>query len=1244
MGDCARRRPEPFLRRADWVAGACAGAAALAVYFWTLAPTVTLEDSGELVVAGDYLGVPHPPGYPLWTTLAWFFARLFWFVSYRGQPNPAWAVNALSAACGALAAGTMAVLIARSGRDLAVALFRRMGGGAGGALPSRIAASAGVSASLLFAFSPVMWSQSVIAEVYALNALLLAALLLAAYRWCLRPDDRLLAGMAFLFGLGLTNYQVILLLAGALALLILLRDPALLRDLALVGVALGLLWGLAVVGGTPEVPAYPRGVTPEPGALALLGLGGLCGAMACLLAGRGRALNFLAAALGLVAGAALLQPLLAQPMPVSSAPLEAAAFRAPRMLAAGCGGALLLYLGSVGRGARRFAAATLVLLVPLAVLVYKGALPGVVHPTSGWFWLFVTLQFVLLALARFLLPRGGVTAAAWLLGGLGLAFYGAMPLFSLANPPMNWGYPQTWSGFLHAVSRGQYEPIRPGAIFSLAYLDQLGVYLADLRRQFTLPLAAFGLLPFAAWGVRRAGLAGQAQAYALFLAAAGIALGMAGIGQGGEGRYGAGSLLLGAAVAIAAGGLLLAGVRVVMGHLRLAVGRRAPEARLAATLLPFALVAAYVGLVMVCVGRLRGPDMSPDLASLALILLVVPPLAVGLAAYLLWRVPRLRPAADRALLDWLLASVAGFLVTSLLLVSLANLKSDLQDIFIQRVKFISSHAFFSLWIGYGLIVALVSLARLTRRSAPVRAAAVGVLLLPLVPLRENYHNERLALELGGAEQNGHDFGWQFGAYALDGVVRLRGDLAPDEEPPPNPCHPPPMESDAVFFGGTDPGRFVPTYMIYSADVRPDVYLITQNALADETFMQVTRDLYGDQLWLPTPRESGAAFSEYILERHQANRMGGVALAGDRVHISGAQEVMVVNGKLARMIFDRNRFRHAFYVEESYPIGWMFPFLAPHGLILRLHADELPALAAEAVRDDLDFWDWYTRRLLANPRFLRDTVARKSFSKLRTASAGVYVSRRMLREADQAFAESVALYPASPEGNLKWIGFVLAVQGRFAEALRVLDRFAALDPANAAIPSTRAQLERALGDTGQMRDLRERLLASTVSLKDLADLLDSLAAAKDRETFRRVAETLIEGPGLPDEFLLVIGEKSFAANERATMDRAFRAWLGRVGSQANAGLLRDVADRYARVGDAQGTADVLPLYLALQPADHAAWVHLAVAQIILREHDEAYRSLERAIAAGGEAARKAIRADARLQPALAHPKYRPILDL
>src|SRR5436190_1529946 len=77
-----------------------------------------------------------------------------------------------------------------------------------------------------------------------------------------------------------------------------------------------------------------------------------------------------------------------------------------------------------------------------------------------------------------------------------------------------------------------------------------------------------------------------------------------------------------------------------------------------------------------------------------------------------------------------------------------------------------------------------------------------------------------------------------------------------------------MDRDTILFGGTGPGRFAPTYMIFcdsfvppnckpAADPsfdRRDVYLITQNALADGTYLNYLRAQYfrSDQYQYDTP--------------------------------------------------------------------------------------------------------------------------------------------------------------------------------------------------------------------------------------------------------------------------------------------------------------------------------------------------------------------------------------------------------
>ena len=221
-----------------------------AVYALSLGPSVGLEDAGELATAADVLGVPHPPGYPLWTMVSWVFCRLFGWVTWQGWPNPAWAVALCSAVAGALAAGVTALLVARSGRDLlAEATGRRdVGTDAAGWC-------GGVAAALAFAFSPVMWSQAVIVEVYALGALFLALTLLLTYKWVKRPRTGTLAWLGLVFGLGLTNYQVLLLAALPLAALVFLRRWRLGLSFVALAVPLGLTAYVLMLGALPAADA-----------------------------------------------------------------------------------------------------------------------------------------------------------------------------------------------------------------------------------------------------------------------------------------------------------------------------------------------------------------------------------------------------------------------------------------------------------------------------------------------------------------------------------------------------------------------------------------------------------------------------------------------------------------------------------------------------------------------------------------------------------------------------------------------------------------------------------------------------------------------------------------------------------------------------------------------------------------------------------------------------------------------------
>ena len=71
--------------------------------------------------------------------------------------------------------------------------------------------------------------------------------------------------------------------------------------------------------------------------------------------------------------------------------------------------------------------------------------------------------------------------------------------------------------------------------------------------------------------------------------------------------------------------------------------------------------------------------------------------------------------------------------------------------------------------------------------------------------------------------------------------------------------------------------------------------------------------------------------------------------------------------------------------------WMYPYLTPHGLIMKVNNKKTP-ITNKMIKDDTEFWDWYCERLLNDDRFIRDICARKSFSKLRGSIASLYCRR------------------------------------------------------------------------------------------------------------------------------------------------------------------------------------------------------------------------------------------------------------
>ena len=1024
--DGALAAGESFFRPIDWLAFGITTLVTLIGYCLTISPDLTLEDCGELAVGSMYAGVPHPPGYPVWTLYTWLFTKLV------PISNIAFRVALSSAFAAALSSGLLALLTCRASARLVHSM--EWLGGVEERLTNRITLVGGCVAGLMLGFSGFMWSQAVIVEVYTLSVFSLMGVLCCLYRWTQDTTRmRYLYWTFFWFGICLCNHQTLIVAAMGIETVILFAHPRLGRNFFTVNALVYLLVLVAMVVGATELFSQ-------------------------------------------------------------NAPMQV----------------LFHMLG-------------------VSFIAITGLMWVVTITQDGGWGGFNPVREIRDSLK---VIWSGLAYAG------GAVFYLFMPLASMTNPPINWGYPRTWLGFVHAFTRGQYQQTNPTTDF-FQFLGQIRMYIEGAADEFGV-FMLLAVLPFV---------------------------------------------------------LLLKMKNRERGWM---IGS-------------FTIYICLAGLLMILLNPTpdkHGRDMTRVFFAASHVLLAM---WIGFGLTLFCALVVRRYIEARLWLGMGLVVAAAF--------AMVGWSTELAE-----TQFFLNH--WTRGFAFCLVVFLAALFLVHRpnqvsvqqkdgQSGPIRNRAdvlpigVVIIILSMLPVWS------VLSHWGKNEQRGHLFGFWYGHDMF---------TPPYTEADGSPIYPE-MSENAILFGGTDPGRFNPTYMIFAESFtdpakrrdpefdRRDVALITQNALADSTYLDTVRAHYqrsqqidwepadptylpfasgalgtnflfglsgavdkwmigmgadwevrrrtrgsyfepehivkpsalakrlvqedelarfilgrlsdkgrqvcvnppsegslrkilasefnsivdGEPIWdeaafvgvefsnttlelreqvvalgqvqprrveengrfirwmqarvrlnrrlidelfadfiapgqaglypdlelnSPSQIEAEMAFAEYLQEADAREKAGAlkpgeiVNRIGDRVSVAGQVSVMQINSKLAKLLFDKNPERD-FFIEVSFPLEWMYPHLTPYGIILKLNREEIPEITDEMMRKDRLFWANYQERLTGNwitddttvkqigdwaiktyrrwdldgytgdPAFVRDEAAQKAFSKLRTSIADIY---------------------------------------------------------------------------------------------------------------------------------------------------------------------------------------------------------------------------------------------------------------
>jgi len=175
--------------RTTWLVALGVYAVVAIIYMITLAPTVPFWDAGEFIACANILGIPHPPGTPLYVLLgrAWILLPV-WAKTF----GVAQRINAMSALPSAL---TIVLTYLATLRMIRLAQDAgRPAGTERSTFDEWIGHLGAVVGAMLLAFSDNFWENSIEAEVYSLASLAQILVFWLGLKWWEEHEKRPTAG------------------------------------------------------------------------------------------------------------------------------------------------------------------------------------------------------------------------------------------------------------------------------------------------------------------------------------------------------------------------------------------------------------------------------------------------------------------------------------------------------------------------------------------------------------------------------------------------------------------------------------------------------------------------------------------------------------------------------------------------------------------------------------------------------------------------------------------------------------------------------------------------------------------------------------------------------------------------------------------------------------------------------------------------------------------------------------------